>query len=134
MECLRFCILPLLREELERVAKHWNLHKIRPSYNETSPRGWPDTIYFLPDATNTISYIHNVPMEDLEVAKDVCCEVPQDNLAQTFAELAHLIINENNLLLSTADISQVEHLYIDLLGFVEIHLIPPRSQAVPLSR
>ena len=117
-ECLRFCFLPLLREELERVTKHWNLHKIRPSSNETSPHGRPDTIYFLPEATNTISYLHKTSNVDLVVTKDVCCEVEQDNFSQTFAKLAHLIMRENNLQIPS-DVSQAEHLYIDLLGFIE---------------
>ena len=39
MQCLKFCFMPLLRAELNRVAQHWNLHKIRPSGNEDSPAG-----------------------------------------------------------------------------------------------
>ncbi|XP_068708455.1 uncharacterized protein [Montipora foliosa] len=75
VECLRFCFLPVLQHELERVAKHWNLHKIRPSCNELSPHGRPDTIYFLPEVTNTMSYLHNTANEDLQVTKDVCCVI-----------------------------------------------------------
>ena len=38
----------LIREELFKVAKNWNLHKIRPSNTET-PHGSPDTLFFLPE-------------------------------------------------------------------------------------
>lgn len=31
VQCLRFCFMGLMREELYKVAKNWNLHKIRPS-------------------------------------------------------------------------------------------------------
>ena len=93
--------MPLFREELERVAKHWNLHTIRPSSNECSPHERPVTIYFLPEVTNTISYLHNASVEDLNVAKDVCCDMQLDNFAKTFAELAHLIMEEKNLWLPT---------------------------------
>ena len=75
VKCLRFCFLPVLQHELERVAKHWNLHKIRPSCNELSPHGRPDTIYLLPEMTNTMSYLHNTANEDLQVTKDVCCVI-----------------------------------------------------------
>lgn len=50
---LRFCFLPLLREELECVAKHWNLHKISLYSNETSHER-PYTIYFLPEGKHAI--------------------------------------------------------------------------------
>ncbi|KAK3730126.1 hypothetical protein QZH41_004830 [Actinostola sp. cb2023] len=119
VECLKFCYMPLLREELQRVAQQWNLHKIRPTTNEYSPHGRPDTIYFLPETFNTTSYLYAVPSGDLQVAKDVCCEVPHDDFAETFSELAKLIISENNLQMPTGDVSQAERLYIDLLGFIE---------------
>ena len=35
----------LIREELYKVAKNWNLHKIRPSNTDT-PHGRPDTLFF----------------------------------------------------------------------------------------
>ena len=51
------------------------------------------------------------------VRKDVCCEIQQDTFSQMFAELAHLIMKEN--LQIRSNLSQAEHLYIDLLDFVE---------------
>ena len=119
VECLRFCFLPVLKHELERVAKHFNLHKIRPSGNELSSHRRPDTIYLLPELTNTMSYLHNTAKEDLRVTKDVCCVVQKDRFSESFAELAHMILRENNLQLPTNDVRGAEHLYIDLLGFIE---------------
>jgi hypothetical protein len=119
-ECLKFCYMTLLRKELHRVAKNWNLHKIRPStVNEQSPHGRPDMIYFVPEAFNAISYLQVVSQEDLEVAKEICCDVPQNDFAETFSELAQLIITEHNLPVEVCDVSQAERLYIDLLGFLE---------------
>ena len=66
----------------------------------------------------TLSYLHKTSTEDLAVTKDVCCVVQQDNFSQTFAELAHLILRENNLQIPS-DLSQAEHFYIDLLGFID---------------
>ena len=31
VECLRFCFMNIIREELHRFAIQWNLHKMRPS-------------------------------------------------------------------------------------------------------
>ena len=64
-----------------------------------------------------MSYLHN--NEDLQVTKDVCCVVQKDIFGESFAELAHMILKENNLQLSTNDVRGAEQLYIDLLGFIE---------------
>ena len=120
VECLKFCYMPLLREELHRVAKNWNLHKIRlTSGNEQSPCGRPDINYFVPEAFGAISYLQLVPEEDLDMANEICCNAPQDNFGKVFSELAEIIIRENNLAVAVIDVSQAECLYIDLLGFLE---------------
>ena len=70
------------------------------------------------NTTIKISYLHKTSTEDLVVTKDVSCEVKQDNFSQTFAELAHMIMSEKNFQIPS-NLSQAEHLYIDLLGFIE---------------
>jgi hypothetical protein len=47
-ECLRFCYMDVLQNELNRVATQWNTHRIRPSNNSESPSGRPDVNYFYP--------------------------------------------------------------------------------------
>lgn len=37
VECLRFCFMHLIQEELHRVSQHWNLYRIRPSNGQTLP-------------------------------------------------------------------------------------------------
>ena len=53
--------MPVLRAELQKVAQHWNLHKIRPSKSEDSPAGRPDVLYFIPEADDRESYLSEVP-------------------------------------------------------------------------
>ena len=48
VECLKFCYMPVIRVELQRVAIHWNVHRIRPSSNPDSPAGRLDSLFFLP--------------------------------------------------------------------------------------
>ena len=81
MQRLKFCFLPLLRSELQRVTQHWNLHKIRPSTYEESPHGRPDVFYFLPETDCTTSYLNNVPDLEIEVAMDVFCEDPGEDVS-----------------------------------------------------
>lgn len=118
VECLKFCYMPLLRDELHRVAKHWNLHKIRPSSNEHSPSGRPDINYFIPEAFNTRSYLQPVCQKDMDVANNICCEIPVDDYTQTFEELAQMLMVENSLQMGS-DVSQAEYLYIEMIGILE---------------
>ena len=47
----------VIQAELDRVAQHWNLHRIRPQHNVESPPGRPDTLFFLPELEgNCISH------------------------------------------------------------------------------
>ena len=43
-ECLKFCFMPVIKDELQRVARLWNSHRIRPSTNLESPLGKPDML------------------------------------------------------------------------------------------
>lgn len=118
VECLRFCFLPLIREELNRIAQHWNLHKIRPSLNQESPPGRPDVWYFLPELREAISYLHTIDEDATVVAEEMCCDnaiAPSDD---TFAELAEMVMEEYNLQMpSTA--SEASILYSELLHHIE---------------
>ena len=96
-ECLSFCFTPLLKDELRHVVQEWKLHKIRPSSNESSPPGRPDTLYCLPEITRTRSFLNSVPAIDIEVAEEICCESPDTSVADTFADLAQIIMDEKKL-------------------------------------
>ena len=48
MECLWFCFLTVLQNELIETVEHWNTHYIRPSRYDTVP-GVPNVLYFLPE-------------------------------------------------------------------------------------
>ena len=48
-DCLRFCFMTLLQQDLDSVRRHWNTHRIRPSAVAVCPPGVPDELYFLPD-------------------------------------------------------------------------------------
>ena len=89
MHCLTFGFMPVLRAELQRVFHNWNRHKIRPSKNEDSPAGRPDVLNFTPEADGRASCLTKVP-EEVEVAMDVCCEEPEDDITDSFRELARI--------------------------------------------
>ena len=46
-------------------------------------------------------YLNEVPEEEVEVAMDVCCEEPEDDISDCFRELARILMNENDLRMPT---------------------------------
>ena len=64
------------------------------------------------------SYLQKVDPLDLAVAKDVCCEIPQDASFEMFSELAQMM-SENNIESPGIDIDKIECLYIDLLEHIQ---------------
>lgn len=104
-ECLKFCFMPVIREELHKFAMQWNLHKIRPSRNEESPSGRPDLLYHIPDLTGARDLMIPVSLDDVEMAEQLCAvRSPEHGCSEEFFELVSLIMQEKGLTMpSTAD-------------------------------
>ena len=62
--------MDILHKEFHRVARLWNLHRIRPSSNMASSAGRLDFLFFLPEANDARNYLKLVDIEDIE-KKDV---------------------------------------------------------------
>ncbi|KAJ7382244.1 hypothetical protein OS493_036278 [Desmophyllum pertusum] len=74
VECLLFCYMALIREELQRVARLWNLHRIRPSTRNNSFSPWSTCLlYHHPEMTGAEECKHDVDIDELDVARDMCC-------------------------------------------------------------
>ena len=71
-ECLRFCFIDLIQDELNRVALERNPHRIRPSTNLESPSGRPDILYFLPELRGGQDYSTPIDVEEIEIAENMC--------------------------------------------------------------
>ena len=101
VNCLRFCYMQLIREELHRAARQWNLHRIRPSRNLDSPQGRPDTLYYLPSlwSEDARDCKHQIDTEDIDIAEELC-SISLPNCSPAFAQLATIIMNENRVVLS----------------------------------
>ena len=65
VQCLRFCYMSVLQDELHRATRLWHVHKVRTSSNPESPPERPDILYFLPKITPRIflvkAYFTQVP-------------------------------------------------------------------------
>ncbi|KAJ7372070.1 hypothetical protein OS493_020494 [Desmophyllum pertusum] len=92
--------------------------KIRPSRKEDSPAGRPDVLYFLPEADGKESYLNEVAIEEVDVAMDVCCEEPGNDISESFSELARILMNENALRMPTNP-HEAENIYCQLLCLID---------------
>ena len=57
VECLRFCYMDAIRDELYRAARLWNNHRMRPSTNCESSGGRPDLLFSLPEISDTRDFV-----------------------------------------------------------------------------
>ena len=118
-QCLKFCYYNLIRDELNRVARHWNIHCIRPTTTAESPSGRPDTMYFLPEVNDTHDYMTTANVADMDVAEEMCCSPNFPNgYEPEFNELAAIIMEENRLGMPTT-VEEAEQLYVELLQQIE---------------
>jgi hypothetical protein len=118
-QCLTFCNNNIIRDELYKVARHWNIHCIRPSINSESLSGRPDTLYFLPEVNNTRDYKTRTNAADMEVAEEMCClQNPPNGCEPEFNELATIIMRENRLQMPTT-VEEAEQLYVELIHIIE---------------
>ena len=122
VNCLKFCFMPLIREELHRCAELWNLHRIRPqSSNPDSPSGRPDVLYFLPELNGKVSHAHDVTFDDIELAEEVFCaqhRVGMDTSFKVFQELAKMIMEDEGLSFPSNP-DEALQLYVDLLEHID---------------
>lgn len=69
VECLLFCYMALIHEELQRVARLWDLPRIWPSTrNNGSPHGRPSLLYHHPEITGAVECKHDVDIDELDAA------------------------------------------------------------------
>lgn len=59
-DCLRFCFMMLLREDLNAVVQLWNTHRIRPSRQSLCPGGIPNELYYIPQSPAVDCLLPNV--------------------------------------------------------------------------
>ena len=119
VECLKFCFVLILRDELHRAAKLWNLHRIRPSTNMESPSGRPDVLFFLPcraqGTTRPMSTWTNWILQRRDAAIDLHKVV---QCSDEFTQLTEIIMREKCLQFPrTAE--EATTLYVTLLEEIE---------------
>ena len=47
-DCLQFCFMHIIQQELDSIKREWNTHRIRGSKDRLVPAGIPEELFFLP--------------------------------------------------------------------------------------
>jgi len=119
VESIRLCFMFIIQEELNKAAKLWNLHRIRPSTNPESPPRRPDMLYFLPEISNTQDYKTVVTVDDVELVEETCgLQNVQLPCSPEFISLAEIIMRENGLMMPS-NANDTKALYIELLDKIK---------------
>lgn len=97
VECMRFCFLDLLQEELNEAKVMWNNHYIRKSRHSECPPGRPNVNFFAPTRSNGRQCAVPVRGTDITVAEAFCQSPRPHGCLEEFTELAHILMNEQGL-------------------------------------
>lgn len=91
-QCLRYSFLKLIRSELEELFIRWNQHMLAKSKGSFLPHGRPDSIYFIPELYDSISYKQEVSITELDMFDDPSLSVTTGDTIKEFDEFADLVL------------------------------------------
>ncbi|XP_069108591.1 uncharacterized protein, partial [Argopecten irradians] len=92
-ECIRFCFLPIIQEQLDIFVLNWNSHRIRSQRHLNIPHGIPDVLYYQPEIYETYDRSHPLPctLETIdEVASEFTSECPPRGCTDEFLQIVEL--------------------------------------------
>ena len=69
VECLRFCNMDLIKDEVHKFARLWNNHRITPSINCESFSGRPDFLYCLPEISATQNFLVSIDDDEISLCE-----------------------------------------------------------------
>ena len=119
VECVRFCFMNILREELNEIVARWNTHIIAPSKGTHLPRGRPDSLYFLPELYRSTSFKKSVDNSEIAQFEDPSFVITVEDNDKNFIEFAETILRMNMLDVSKPrTVSQALKVYLILIDAV----------------
>ena len=113
LECMRFCFMALIREDLSSIKSDWKVHIISQSRNGSS-RGRCDTMFNLLHCYNTETYFIEVDNEETS-AHYAALDSPQEDYCEFFVNFANLALHGKEDSPDPSSVSEALHLYLYLL-------------------
>ena len=91
VDCIRFCFMDLIRNDLTQFTESWNSHIISSSKDKSLPRGRPDVMYHLPHLYNTQSFLQDVDQDEVDEYFDASSMLERDYSSE-FEEFANTLM------------------------------------------
>ena len=117
VDCIRFCFMKLIRQEVESIRDEWGAHIISRSRNN-GPRGRPDTMFYLPHLYNANECIVPVNLDEVDQFYACVNNSTVDDVSPEFKEFAETLILQE-WLTPPNNATEALNLYVDLLSKVE---------------
>ena len=93
VECIRYCFMDVLQDELNQVAIQWNQHRIQVKKNSDNRGGRPDVMFFIPDAYNVEDYKVSCDSTDIQICRNIYGkDRPLHGCSRDFIELAEILL------------------------------------------
>ncbi|XP_062585755.1 uncharacterized protein LOC134247396 [Saccostrea cucullata] len=93
IECLRYCFMAVLQEELHQIVIQWNQHRMQVKKESNSPKGKPDVLFFTPESYGAQNFKIDCHPEDIIYCQEHYGEDrPMHGCSGEFLELANLIL------------------------------------------
>ena len=113
VDCIKFCFMNLIRQDLHSILSDWNTHIISRSRNGAAT-GRPDSLYYLPHLRGKLNYSAQVDNEEIEQFAHIT-NMPRD-FSREFEQFAAIAVEEERLRPST--VAEAFDLYITLLDLI----------------
>ncbi|KAK6189737.1 hypothetical protein SNE40_001736 [Patella caerulea] len=117
IQCILFCYIHLLHDELNEIVRLWNAHYIRKSTNPDQPNGRPDVLYYLSDQFGGIECLRPVCAEDLNnLSHHLTRDIPYTK--ESYRELFCIVMDDAGMSLPSS-LEEAADLLVFLLDTVQ---------------
>ena len=99
LECTRFCFLPVINQDLDRVRAVWNTHRMRRNNRIACPAGKPEVLFFQPEIFGGRDYkiaLHGIN-EIEEIEREYSQRPPEHGVSEEFMVIANEAIRHLKL-------------------------------------
>ncbi|VDI17274.1 Hypothetical predicted protein [Mytilus galloprovincialis] len=72
IQCLRYCFMPVVQQELNLLVERWNNHHISANRNAACPNGRPNTLHIAPEDSGGTDCLQPVEEIDIDFALHLC--------------------------------------------------------------
>lgn len=119
IECVRYCFLPVITRDLNRVLQHWNEHRIRRSRNTECPSGKPDVLYFQPEIYQTRDFKMPLPDNLDVVEQEHSSYPPASGVSMEFEIIGRNITEQNGLHYPPNTVEEATELFVQITQFIK---------------